>query len=545
MAILQAIKERFRTAFEADKNGGKVGGIEALNGIKIGNPSGELVELTRQVVMGSLLLGRVQAQDGIALADDDFTVSFDEKSVPFNEAVEYLKSLISIPKKEWEKLERCVQFRAFTVAALAEADGIEKVRASLTKAVEEGSPIWESWPEIEALTERLGNRFAPGYWETVYRTNAQTAYNAGRLMQYKDNWPPAWELLFIQDKRQSDTCKDLAHLVGGKAIPSDHHFWKTYGFSPYHFNCRTTFRAVYDYEMKGGEIAVVRPSKKALEENFAVQEGFGGNPLEKESWWKLTDNMVKRAMKYGILEQVQAFGEKYGVDMGDFKATVAKVRKKITIQYGFNNLPDPIFDDCEQKRIKYNQIQKADKKRTIAKIVDDIAGGDQTRGSCSSVAFAYIGCKQGYIVNDFRGGRSSQFFADYNNILRIAKTKGVEYFTESGYNDFRMAEALFQNLKQNKEYYFAIGKHAAIIKKNSRGLQYLELQNPDQKNGFKTLNDNSLKSRFKCSPYYSNKQYAILIDADSLGKTNLFKKLLGYINTATDQQKKGATGGIK
>ena len=300
--ILEAVKKRFKTAFDADKNGG----IEALNGVKIESPSPELFNLTTQIVIGSLLLGRAHAQEGIELSDVEIEFTIDEKTMPFEEAVEYLRTLISIPKKEWEKLERCVQFRAFTVAALAEADGIEKVRASLTKAVEEGSPIWESWPEIEALTERLGNRFAPGYWETVYRTNAQTAYNAGRLMQYKDNWPPAWELLFIQDKRQSDTCKDLAHLVGEKAIPSDHHFWKTYGFPPYHFNCRTTFRAVYDYELKGGEITVVRPSKATLEENFHIQDGFGGNPLEKESWWKITQSMVKRAEKYGILDDIVA-----------------------------------------------------------------------------------------------------------------------------------------------------------------------------------------------------------------------------------------------
>jgi hypothetical protein len=29
-------------------------------------------------------------------------------------------------------------------------------------------------------------------------------------------------------------------------------------------------------------------------------DGFGGNPLDKESWGKITDAMIERATKYGI-----------------------------------------------------------------------------------------------------------------------------------------------------------------------------------------------------------------------------------------------------
>ena len=300
--ILEAVKKRFKTAFDADKNGG----IEALNGVKIESPSPELFNLTTQIVIGSLLLGRAHAQEGIELSDVEIEFTIDEKTMPFEEAVEYLRTLISIPKKEWEKLERNVQFRAFTVAALAEADAIEKVRKAVVAAVEGGKTIAESWADLDELTEGVARHFAPGYWETVYRTNAQTAYTTGRLMQHEDNMPPAWELLFIEDKRQSDHCKDLSAIVGGRAIPSDHHFWKTYGFPPYHFNCRTTFRAVFEHELKGGEIKTVRPSKATLEENFHIQDGFGGNPLEKESWWKITQSMVKRAEKYGILDDIVA-----------------------------------------------------------------------------------------------------------------------------------------------------------------------------------------------------------------------------------------------
>ncbi|MGF7110452.1 phage minor head protein, partial [Treponema pedis] len=164
----------------------------------------------------------------------------------------------------------------------------------------------ETWEDVKAIAEKNGSSFSPGYWETVYRTNTQSAYNAGRLMQYQNNPPPAWELLFIEDGRQSDICKGIAALVGnGKALPSNHNFWSTYGFPPYHFNCRTTFRAVYDYETKHGTEIVNTPMEQ-IRQNFKPQKGFGGNPIEKESWWKITPEMIARADKYGITADIVA-----------------------------------------------------------------------------------------------------------------------------------------------------------------------------------------------------------------------------------------------
>ena len=119
-------------------------------------------------------------------------------------------------------------------------------------------------------------------------------------MQYQNNPPAAWELLVIEDGRTSDTCKGIVSLIGnGKALASSHSFWSTYGFPPYHFNCRTTFRAVYDYE-KGHGTEIANVSMPKIKRKFRPQAGFGGNPIEKESFWRLTETMIARADKYGI-----------------------------------------------------------------------------------------------------------------------------------------------------------------------------------------------------------------------------------------------------
>ncbi|WP_428769362.1 phage minor head protein [Treponema sp. HNW] len=255
-------------------------------------------------------------------------ISFAAEPLPFEEAIDFFKGKISFTKEEWEDLEPKFRFRAFTVARLAEADHIEMLRGRLLHAMEKGEHFAETWKDVKAFTEDADQPFSAGYFETVYRTNMQSAYNAGRLMQYKNNEPPAWELLFIEDGRTSDMCRGLASIAGnGKALAASHSFWSTYGFPPYHFNCRTTFRAVYDYEIGHGTTIENIPMKQ-IRKNFKPQEGFGGNPIEKESWWRLTDKMKERIERYGIKKEVEAAAKAAGIDNFDVRLAHNEVIKR-------------------------------------------------------------------------------------------------------------------------------------------------------------------------------------------------------------------------
>ena len=232
---------------------------------------------------------------------DDSFFNGDDFNTPFEEAIEFLKSKIPMTKTEWNELEKKLRFRAFTVGALSEADAIEKVKQALIDNLEKGEPFYKAWEKFKDIANSDGEDYFARYFETVYRTNIQSAYNAGRLMQYKNNTPPAWELLFMEDSRMSDICTNLMNEVGRQAIKSDDAFWSTVGFPPYHFNCRTTFRAVYPDELQTGEIKITEPQNPA-----PLANGFGGNPLDKESFWKLTDTMLERAEKYGITAGIVA-----------------------------------------------------------------------------------------------------------------------------------------------------------------------------------------------------------------------------------------------
>ena len=103
----------------------------------------------------------------------------------------------------------------------------------------------------------------------------------------------------------------------------------------------------------------------------------------------------------------------------------------------------------------------------------------------------------------------------------------------------------------NKYYYFTCGKHAAIVRKTEKGYEYLELQNASaERNGWHELTTERLKNRFgaqKSHTMFGSKYETkeCIIDIDLLIKDAGFRKMMGYINTASGNQKKGAHGSEK
>ncbi len=236
--------------------------------------------------------------------------------LPFEEAVSFMKSRIPLTKAEWNTLEPKLRFRAFTVARLAQCDYIDTARQVLFKAMESGKGIAEThkqWQTLQTLVGDDAMKLKPGYWENVFRTNTQTAYTAGKLMRFQNNPPPAWRLLIVEDSRTSDICRGL--IRDGKqdaAMAADHPFWKTFGFPPYHYQCRTGLQAVYQSEIEDGA-DVENPAMEELRERFKPMEGFGGNPVDKESWWMMTENMALRAAHYDIFNDIESFAKENGL----------------------------------------------------------------------------------------------------------------------------------------------------------------------------------------------------------------------------------------
>jgi len=248
---------------------------------------------------------------------DHASRGFEMSEIPplrFERAASFMRSRIPVTRAQWSELEPKLRFRAFAVSRLAQLDYIDAARQVLQDAITSGkgaAETFKQWQTLRTLVQDDAMSLNPGYWENVFRTNTQTAYTAGKLMQHQNSPPAAWRLLVIEDSRTSDICRGL--LSKGKqslTLAQDHPFWGTFGYPPYHFQCRTGLQAVYQSEIDGGA-AIDNPGTEDI--RFRPMEGFGGNPLDKESWWMMTESMAVRAAHYGIFNDVENFARDNGL----------------------------------------------------------------------------------------------------------------------------------------------------------------------------------------------------------------------------------------
>ena len=210
---------------------------------------------------------------------------------------------------------------------------------------------------------------------------------------------------------------------------------------------------------------------------------------------------------------------------------------------------------CTTENVEHRAVRALPKQLTSDEIIERLAGGDMTQGSCSSLAFAYIGNKNGLDVLDFRDGGSRRVFSMNKNIMKMLELPGVEGSITKVKKEVQGTIDVLKNLELNKEYYLATGKHAAIVRKLDTGYQYLELQSKYQ-NGWMPFERYgsmaaTLNKRFGCrktvdkSFGYVWERTVILMDVDSFKDNEEFEQLLGYINTAVDKQRKGAVGDVR
>lgn len=267
--------------------------------------------------------------------------------------------------------------------------------------------------------------------------------------------------------------------------------------------------------------------------DFIDKDMKGFADLQKEYTNIINANEVHTSNYYGdCITKLQQALSKAKTDLQKAKAEVAKTEL------------NEVISRIESANVVYREVKDLPKTLTETEIIQRVGGGDLTKGSCSSLSFAYAGNKCGFDVLDFRDGQSRFIFSERATIQSI--TEKVGGIVQREYNDFVNAKGLLQNVVEGKEYIFCVGAHAAIVRKTKAGFEYLELQSPSN-NGFKPLTTDELKKRFGCKRSHTVtgikcKVSGFLIDIEQLKRDGGFKKLLGYINTKEDEQRKGTAG---
>lgn len=181
------------------------------------------------------------------------------------EALAFWKDKVPLSPGQFRKLADGAKAKAFAVTGIAKGDELATVFNALQRAIENGTTFGDFKKEAAEVFERRGwNEKAPWRIDTIFRTNIQMAYNAGRYKQMKEvaDLRPFWMLDAVIDKRSSEICPPL----NGAVYAADDPFWDTW-FPPNHFRCRTGVTSLSDRQVKarGLEVQKGSPDGKLFE----------------------------------------------------------------------------------------------------------------------------------------------------------------------------------------------------------------------------------------------------------------------------------------
>ena len=175
----------------------------------------------------------------------------------FEEAVVWFRARVPITDAEYQTLSDRAKRRAFTVAGVAQLDVIQDVHTALEKALIEGTTLEQFKKD---LGTKLRNAWAgsvnkPGHrLETIFRTNVQSAYAAGRWKQLTDPDVlavyPWWVYDSVLDSRTSSICSERNGVTLHSSDP-----WWNQNYPPSHHRC-----------FPSGTMITTRLGKKPIEQ---------------------------------------------------------------------------------------------------------------------------------------------------------------------------------------------------------------------------------------------------------------------------------------
>ncbi|MBF0589396.1 MAG: minor capsid protein [Magnetococcales bacterium] len=153
--------------------------------------------------------------------------------LPPEKALQYWKAKVPLTKKSFDLLAAEEKAMAFTAAGLATLKEVTALQDAMTKAIAGDVP----WSKFKADTMKLlgDERYGAHHLATVYHTNIQTAYGAGR---YEAQWRnrermPYWQYDAVNDSRT----RPAHRYMDGRVFPANHPVWHIW-YPPNGYRCR-------------------------------------------------------------------------------------------------------------------------------------------------------------------------------------------------------------------------------------------------------------------------------------------------------------------
>lgn len=207
------------------------------------------------------------------------TPPFGLDDVTFEEAVAWFRERIPMTDAEFAAIVGAAREKAFTVAGVAQLDVVTQVWEAVDRALEQGTDLAAFKEAVAASVEAAwaGSVGDPAWrLETIFRTNVQLAYSAGRHAQMTDpvvlEARPYWLYDAILDGRTTAVCS----ACDGTIRPANDPWWGNH-HPPLHFNCRSAVTTLSEDQARDMGITPRAPS-------IGPEEGFGTPPAVAPTW---------------------------------------------------------------------------------------------------------------------------------------------------------------------------------------------------------------------------------------------------------------------
>lgn len=275
--------------------------------------------------------------------------------LPPEQAIEYFRSKGYAITWGWKDLWQEAQAKAFTVAKVLNTDILNDIRGALDDALNNGTtfhdfkknltPILQAkgwWGKTEhtdtltgeVSTAQLGS---PRRLKTIYQTNLQTAYMAGRyrsMMESSDSHP-YWQYVAVLDGRT----RPAHRAMNGRVFRYDDALWGAM-YPPNGFNCRCRVRPLTAAVVERDGITVQSSEGQLIDHEIRLKDG--------------TTAQVK-ALRIKAAGQDKLFypdaGWSYNPGRAAFQPELDKYDYRVARQYVHGTLTGPAFTGWYQRMV--------------------------------------------------------------------------------------------------------------------------------------------------------------------------------------------------
>ncbi len=285
----------------------KIKNINDLNKINVVFPKEFLQFLTIANLQGQLdIINQSKLSKVKEFANEE---TIDLFNLPYDEAIKYLQEKIPSLYDDIEEITAANAQKYFWVKKSTSLELTKKMQNDLIHSLKEGISFKE-WTKTfnMDLYNSLGITNSGSYTETVYRTNVQNAYSAGRFERQERQAVnfPYWQYNSLMDSVTTEICTQL----NDKVYRSDDPIWKEI-YPPSHYNCRSSVIAYSQDDIIEDNLTVISGDADKQTDVYKQFQttSFAGNPKTSE---KSTMTSLIKDKEKAIKENAKIINELMG-----------------------------------------------------------------------------------------------------------------------------------------------------------------------------------------------------------------------------------------